>query len=121
MSSSIGRAIRLVAIFCVAAGTQAAESPKDPVLEKGKAIAQEVCSACHMVAVDQRYPPLLSQPAPSFVDIANRAGMTDATIQRFTASTHWDQKTIPLTMPDLMLIDSQRVAVARYIMSLRRR
>lgn len=38
----------------------------------GEALGQERCSACHIVAEKQEYPPLLRNPAPSFQSIANR-------------------------------------------------
>ena len=46
--------------------------------------------------------------------------MTAASLQRFIAGTHWDEKRIPMTMPDMMLTSDQRRDVVRYILSLRR-
>lgn len=94
--------------------------PSDPVLARGEQIARQVCSACHVVAGDQEFPPLLHSREPSFREIANRPTTTQESIQKFITTTHWDQKTIPMTMPDPMLRPEQAVAVSRYIMSLRR-
>ncbi len=87
----------------------------------GEHIAQNVCSACHVVAKGQEFPPLLNQPAPSFFDIANRPGVSAESLRHFITSTHWDTDKLPMTMPDLMLSDDQTRAVTRYILSLRTR
>lgn len=63
---------------------------------------------------------MLEPPAPSFADIANRPGMTAKTIRHFILTTHWDQKTIPMTMPNLMLMPEDASALAVYIMSLKK-
>lgn len=39
--------------------------PATPEAARGEHIARLVCSACHLVAQDQEYPPILVQPAPS--------------------------------------------------------
>ena len=99
----------------------------EPALAQGSDVAQGhqvalyVCSTCHVAASDQPFPPLLEQKTPSFVEIANRPGVTAASLERFIASTHWDQKTIPMSMPDVMLTAEQRRQVARYILSLKGR
>jgi mono/diheme cytochrome c family protein len=92
----------------------------DPVLARGEHIARLICATCHVVASDQEYPPLLDQPTPSFSAIANRPGMDAKSIQKFITTTHWDDKTLPMTMPNLQLTNQEAVGVARYILSLRR-
>jgi mono/diheme cytochrome c family protein len=87
-------------------------------LERGRQIALKVCSACHVVATVQEYPPLLNPPAPPFAEIANRANMTRASLRHFITSTHWDEKAVPLTMPNAELLDSQVTDVVTYILSL---
>jgi mono/diheme cytochrome c family protein len=90
-------------------------------LARGEHIAQLICASCHVVAKDQQYPPLLSKPAPSFFDIANRPGVSVATLQHFVTSTHWDPDKLPMNMPNPMLTPKQTRAVARYLLSLRSR
>jgi len=86
---------------------------------RGAYLAQTVCSNCHVVADDQRSPPRLAQRPPSFREIANRPGTNLKALRRFIATTHWDEKTLPATMPNLMLTKEDVAAVSRYIMSLR--
>lgn len=95
-------------------------APADPMLARGKQIARQRCSACHVVAGAQEFPPLLHSQEPGFAEIANRPSTTNKSIQKFITTTHWDGKTIPMTMPDPMLTPEQVMAVSRYIMSLRK-
>ena len=78
------------------------------------------CAACHVVASNQKLPPLRQASTPSFEDIANRSNATEKSLQRFIASTHWDNKTIPMTMSDQLPTKEETRAVVRYILSLRR-
>lgn len=104
----------------VVRGLPAGEAPAaDALRAQGEQLAREVCSACHVVAADQQFPPLLRQPAPPFAEIANRPGMNETALRRFITATHWDEKTVPMTMPALGFTPEQTRAVARYILSLR--
>ncbi len=96
-----------------------AEPHRDSVVARGDHLARIVCSACHVVAKDQEYPPILDTPGPAFYDIANRPTTTEESLRHFIKTTHWDMKTIPMTMPNPMLTPEDIRAVARYIMSLR--
>lgn len=101
--------------------TSAAGVPNTPQLAHGEHIARLVCSACHVVAADQEYPPLLNKAAPDFAEIANRPGVTSASLRRFITSTHWDVDKLPMSMPNPMLTKAEAQDVARYILSLRNR
>jgi mono/diheme cytochrome c family protein len=107
-----------LALICCALA-QAADPVRDPQLVRGEKVAQQVCSACHLVAKNQEFPPLLNPPAPSFIDIANRPGTSPESLQRFILTTHWDVGSVPMKMPDPMLMKPQAHAVARYIVSLK--
>ncbi len=100
--------------------TSAAGVPTTPELARGEHVARLVCSACHVVATDQEFPPLLKQAAPAFAEIANRPGVTAQSLQRFINTTHWDVDKLPMSMPNPMLSRSESQAVTRYILSLRR-
>lgn len=91
----------------------------DQQVEHGRELALKVCAACHVVAPSQELSPLLNPPAPAFAEIAKRAEVTRASLRHFVATTHWDEKTLPLTMPNPSLTDSQIADVAAYILSLR--
>jgi mono/diheme cytochrome c family protein len=92
-----------------------------PEVARGAHIARLICSACHVVATDQEFPPILSQATPSFVAIANRPGVTADSLRHFITSTHWDADKLPMSMPNPMLTSEETRAVALYILSLRTR
>jgi mono/diheme cytochrome c family protein len=100
------------------AGTGVSHTPE---LSRGEHVARLVCSACHVVARDQEYPPILAEATPSFVDIANRPGVSAQSLQHFVTSTHWDDQKSPMAMPNPMLSKKDVQAVAQYILSLRNR
>jgi mono/diheme cytochrome c family protein len=113
----------ICAVLSAMTGTlcDAAESTRQASVARGEHLARLICSACHVVASDQEFPPLLRQPAPSFSDIANRADVSEKSLRHFITRTHWDEQTLPMTMPDPMLTEEQTVAVIRYILALRGR
>lgn len=113
-----------VLIVCLFGGTgRAAESVGGTAdaLQRGKHLAQLLCGACHVVATDQEFPPYLTQPAPSFFEVAARPATSAQSLQRFLSSTHWDQKKIPMTMPNPQLTSEETEALTHYILSLRQR
>ncbi len=93
---------------------------EDARVTTGRQLALEVCSVCHVVAPDQPFAPRLDQRTPSFEEIANRPDTSAEFISHFIKTTHWDEKTIPITMPDPMLTDDQISRVVSYILSLRK-
>lgn len=108
--------------LCGVSGTLAlAATPShEGALKRGEHDARLICTACHVVAKDQQFPPLLQPPAPSFEEIANRPGTTVDSVRRFVTHTHWDEKTLPMKMPDLMLTTEEANELARYLVSLRK-
>jgi hypothetical protein len=62
---------------------------------------------------------MLVPPAPPFLEIANRPGSTQASLRHFVATTHWDEKSLPVTMPNPSLTDVQIEEVVSYLLSLR--
>jgi mono/diheme cytochrome c family protein len=109
-------------VLCGVVGVAAysREPTESAALERGEHVARLVCSACHVVAADQEFPPILRPPAPSFGEIANRPNISLQAVQQFVLHTHWDVKTVPLQMPNPMLPAPDATAVARYVLSLRR-
>jgi cytochrome c2 len=98
---------------------QAQTGPQRAELARGEHVARLICATCHVVAKDQEFPPMINQPVPSFLDIANRPGVSAESLQHFITATHWDPDKIPMSMPNPMLTKEQSRAVARYILSLR--
>ena len=86
----------------------------------GREIALNVCSACHRVAAKQDIDPILQQPVPSFQDIADNPATTAQSLRHDITTTHWDEKTFPMKMPNPMLLPEQADQVSRYILSLRK-
>jgi mono/diheme cytochrome c family protein len=79
----------------------------DPV--HGKALAEKVCSNCHLVASGQQY---ANADIPSFHEIANKPGQTPGTIMAHIVLPKHPMPTIPLTKNEL-------ADIAAYIMTLR--
>jgi mono/diheme cytochrome c family protein len=96
-----------------------AEDSQDSIAA-GRQLALQVCSVCHVVAPNQEFAPGLEQRTPSFEDIANKPDMSAEFLRKFITTTHWDEKTIPMTMPNPMLTDEQITQVSSYILSLRK-
>jgi cytochrome c2 len=85
----------------------------------GKKLAERLCATCHIVAPQQDHTPTRFPPAPAFEQIANRPGIDAASLERFLAVTHWDMKSLPMTMPDFGFTAKDRSDAAAYILSLR--
>ena len=118
--AALALAAALLCALCTPRSS-AAGVPTTPELARGEHIAHLVCSACHVVASDQEFPPLLRQATPAFAEIANRPGVTAESLQRFVTTTHWDVDRLPMSMPNPMLSSAEAQAVSRYIVSLRQR
>ena len=105
----------LACLFALATASAASGQVRN-----GREVAHEVCSTCHDVGVNQMFPPMLNVHTPSFREIANRPDTTARGLRRFVSHTHWDEKIIPMSMPNMMLSSDETDAVVSYIMSLRR-
>ncbi len=103
-----------------AADCQAQDAAARAAVARGERIARNQCWPCHVVADDQKEPPILKTPTPSLRDVANRPDTTVESLQQFLAKTHWDIRSMPVQMPSQELTREERQAVARYILSLRR-
>lgn len=87
-------------------------------IASGRAFALKVCWVCHVVAKDQTELPVLSKPAPSFLDIAQRPDLTAEALRKFL-STHNETMGKGGQMPNPRLVDYQIDEVVAYIVSLR--
>jgi len=120
MANRLHRALGVLVLSGLATAVAVADGSPDRRLVRGRELALNVCSACHLVASDQPFSPLLRPPAPSFVEIAARPGLRAQDLRRFVVTTHWDEKTLPATMPNPLLTEAETADVVRYIMSLTR-
>ncbi len=109
----------LTTVLAPWAGKADGAARPDSQLRRGEQVAQLKCSACHVVAENQKYPPLLEDPAPSFQSIANRPQLSASALRRFLATTHWDQKAAPDAMPNPGLSGPDIKAAVSYILSLK--
>ena len=116
---SVGAAV-LAYCLAMTAGANAigAELNSDSVAA-GKKLADRLCAVCHVVAPEQDHPPTRFPPAPAFEELANRPGTNASSLERFLASTHWDMKSLPMTMPDFGITAKEQSDAAAYILSLR--
>lgn len=89
----------------------------DQVAE-GRALALTVCSTCHVVAKDQVQRPILLQPGPDFVDIAQRHDLTEEGLRK-VLSTHAETMGRTGRMPNPDIVDYQIDRIVAYIMNLR--
>ncbi len=87
-------------------------------VERGRAIANNICWACHVVGPDQEFSPILREPGPEFRAIAKKPGVSVQSLMDFLRSTHGLEGK-PYRMPNPRLTDEMITEVARYIMSLR--
>ena len=103
----------------MSASVHAQQSAAESGIRAGHEFALELCSACHVVASDQRKPPIYKGTTPSFAAIANQPGTTAASLHRFVRTTH-PTLTRPLDMPAVQVTDYQLDEIVAYILSLRR-
>jgi mono/diheme cytochrome c family protein len=115
----IGALLALMATLSASAAGAEEAHGKGSAAE-GRNVALQVCWACHVVAPDQEFPPMLNQHTPSFDEIANNPNTTAKSLRQFISKTHWNEQTIPMTMPNPMLVDEQTTEVVNYILSLRK-
>ena len=85
----------------------------------GYRIAKYVCRVCHIVEPAQASKPILEYPGPSFIDIANRPGITVASLKTLISTADWDLQSRPIRMPNKNLSDRSTEEVAKYIVSLK--
>ena len=91
-----------------------------PRVERGRAIANNICWACHVVAADQDFSPILREPGPDFRVVAKRPNVSMESLTSFLRSTHRVEGK-PYRMLNPRLTDDMITAVASYILSLRTR
>lgn len=97
----------------------AAAHPAAGPTARGRDLAAQVCSACHVIGSPQPFDPALDPPAPPFREIANRPGVTAAYLRRFVLHPHGGPRSAAVPMPDVMLLPEQADDLTAYILSLR--
>jgi mono/diheme cytochrome c family protein len=102
----------LMALAILATPVRSQQPTIDDV-EKGRQLAELICSSCHIVAPDQKLEPILQPAAPSFESIAQRTTIDGNFIRSFLKATRRAQG-----MPNPELPDSQIEQVTAYLLSL---
>lgn len=97
----------IVALACVVLLTAAVPSARAADAYQGGVLAKRWCAACHVVAADQARG---STQAPPFSEIANKPGLTAASIALFLLRPH-------PPMPDMNLSRNEAADLAAYIES----
>jgi mono/diheme cytochrome c family protein len=98
--------------FALCLMTPPVASQESGPVERGRNVAMQLCSGCHIVAPGQRRPSTVI--APTFNAIANRPGMNEVSLQNFLRVPH------PI-MPMLILSTDEMSDVASFVMSLKGR
>jgi mono/diheme cytochrome c family protein len=117
-AASVTASLLLISTWSTALHAQAVSEEATP--SQGHAFALLVCAACHVVASDQKAPPILRNPGPSFDAIANKPATTTESLRIFISTTHAEIATAT-GMPNPQLVDYQIAEVVTYILSLRRK
>jgi mono/diheme cytochrome c family protein len=95
------------------------QAPSDAVTA-GHNFALKVCAACHVVAKDQKSPPILKAPAPSFSELVRRPNLSEDFLRQFLSSPHGNIGAKG-KMPNPQLVDYQIDEVVAYLLSMRGR
>ena len=104
----------------VAPGVRAQEAAAGADQREGLSIALSICATCHVASPEQAGQPILQPPAPSFLTIANRPGLTAESLRTYVLTTHTSLNA-PHNMPNPQLSEDQARAVVGYLLSLRKK
>jgi mono/diheme cytochrome c family protein len=107
----------VVGVALIPPGTALSADAKARI-ERGRAIADNICWACHVVGPGQQYSPILREPGPDFRAIATRPDTSAQSLTVFLQSTHRTEGK-PYAMPSPRLTDDMIDQVVSYILSLR--
>ena len=105
-------------LSAVLASAAQAETPNSAVVAAGRDFAQRVCGACHIVTPQRAEPPVLSPPAPSLAELAQRPLLTEQALREFFASNHGTVGPRE-AMPNPRLVDYQIEEIVAFMMSLK--
>jgi mono/diheme cytochrome c family protein len=106
------RALALALLAPALLALPATASAQGIAARRGLAFAQQRCAACHGVTADASSP---NPESPPFDDIANRPGVTRATLQEFLRDSHNYPAAMSFTVPPASIRD-----LAAYLTTLRK-
>src|SRR3989304_5718392 len=102
-------AISLICLALLAATTARLQAQEEGDLQKGRALAREVCAACHAVEKGRPSP---NVDAPTFEAIASSPGMSGRALAVALRRSH-------RTMPNLVIEGDELTNIITYILSLK--
>ena len=103
-----------IVIGLSAAAAAAQQLPPRDAAKEGHRLALNKCDACHIVASDQQFRPLLANYAPSFFEVANRPRTDARSLEAYLSQPH-NYSGMPY--PDLT--PAEVTGLVSYILSLR--
>ena len=106
-------------LACGAAPLARAEEGQSDLVAAGHDFALKVCAACHVVAKDQKSPPLLKPPAPSFSAILKRGDVSEASLRKLLGAPHGNLGR-SAKMPNPQLAEFQIDKIVAYLLSLKK-
>ena len=110
--------LSLLVTLAASGVASAGEAKRDPVAA-GHDFALKVCAACHVVGPDQKSPPILKPPAPSFASIAKSSTTSQESLRKLLSSPHGNLGKKG-KMPNPMLADYQIDEVIAYLLDLQK-
>ena len=102
-------AIPLICLALLAAATGRLQAQEEGDLQKGRALARDVCAACHAIDKGRPSPKV---DAPTFEAIASSPGMSGRALAVALRRPH-------RTMPNLVIEGEELTNIITYILSLK--
>ena len=103
-------AVLSLAVLSIAMVTRPLQAEEGASVQRGLALARQVCSECHAVQPQQLQSP--NARAPTFLALATTPGMTGAALTVALTTPH-------AGMPMFRLSDDQRQGIIDYVLSLK--
>ena len=107
----IGFALVIMSLATASSYAQAPSAPARTDIQKGRALAREVCAECHAIRRQGGRSP--NGEAPSFASVAATPGMNEMALNVFFQTSHRN-------MPNLILNSDQVREISAYILNLKR-
>jgi len=103
-----------IALSLIATGAAIAAKPKamSKAARRGQAFAEERCAACHGITINSSS---ANPESPPFADVANRPGVTQASLHRFLRDSHNFPEAMQFTVDRAKIHD-----LSAYIITLRK-
>ena len=105
-----GRSV-VIAVYMVIATITSTKAAQVGSVEEGHKLAREICSECHLLGEEAGLS--TNANAPTFKDIANTPGMTEAALRASLQSWHKN-------MPNFIIRGEEADSLVAYVLSLKK-